>query len=116
MAFPCCRYASHPRAGNLQYGPDNVNLQYSIQRQTFDPRDAANPDLLTKFVVRNTKVWLGGASISTYGDRFMVSGPGKCWRSGHETGRAHTQFDEPARLLTFRPGGGMEPNEGSDAG
>ncbi len=36
-------------------------------------RDVSNPDKEATNVLRRTKVWLGGASVSTYGDRFMVS-------------------------------------------
>jgi hypothetical protein len=53
--------------GILQYGDDNVTLTYSIERHTFDPKRLDKPDVPTKFIVNDTKVWLGGTSISAYG-------------------------------------------------
>ncbi|KAG2489710.1 hypothetical protein HYH03_011817 [Edaphochlamys debaryana] len=60
--------------GSLKYDTDNATLIYSIQRSTFDPRDLTDSSVKVKFKINNTKVWLGGSSISTYGDRFVVDG------------------------------------------
>ncbi|KAG2447710.1 hypothetical protein HYH02_007170 [Chlamydomonas schloesseri] len=60
--------------GSLQYDTDNATLMYKIERSTFDPTDPLNASLPVKFVLRNTKVWLGGFSIASYGDRFLVDG------------------------------------------
>ncbi|KXZ43781.1 hypothetical protein GPECTOR_80g141 [Gonium pectorale] len=60
--------------GDLKYAADGTTLQYTIQRTTFDPRDINDPTVLTKFRLTNSKVWLGGVSISTYGDRILVDG------------------------------------------
>ncbi|KAG2494043.1 hypothetical protein HYH03_007689 [Edaphochlamys debaryana] len=58
----------------FQDAPNDNQLMYSITRSTFDPRDPNNPDKELSFLIKNTKVWLGGASISTYGDRFVIDG------------------------------------------
>ncbi|KAG2454241.1 hypothetical protein HYH02_001275 [Chlamydomonas schloesseri] len=61
--------------GDLRYDPaDNATLTYKIDRSTFDPRDPNNASIPVKFILRNTKVWLGGFSVASYGDRFMVDG------------------------------------------
>ncbi|KAG2425540.1 hypothetical protein HXX76_013584 [Chlamydomonas incerta] len=61
--------------GDLRYDPaDNVTLTYKIERTTFDPRDPNNATLKVKFVLRDTKIWLGGVTVQSYGDRFMVDG------------------------------------------
>ncbi|KAG2444074.1 hypothetical protein HYH02_009017 [Chlamydomonas schloesseri] len=61
--------------GDLRYDPaDNVTLMYKIERTVFDPRDPNNATRRVKFELRNTKIWLGGVSVQSYGDRFMVDG------------------------------------------
>ncbi|KXZ41755.1 hypothetical protein GPECTOR_293g788 [Gonium pectorale] len=60
--------------GNLLYAKDNQTLQYQIVVSRFDPRDIKNSSVMLPFRLSNTKLWLGGFSIVSYGDRALVDG------------------------------------------
>ncbi|KAG2451086.1 hypothetical protein HYH02_004354 [Chlamydomonas schloesseri] len=67
--------------GDLRYDPaDNGTLVYKIARTVFDPRQVINPrdpnnaTQRVKFELRDSRIWLGGGSLLSYGDRLLVDG------------------------------------------